>query len=174
MTDPDIAVDGCAGCPCLSRRAFVSRSALGVLGTVFAASCGDGQIGGPTGLGSSTLPGSGLTVTIADHPALASVGGIARVDGNSALPVAVTRTGPTSFLAHSMICPHAGYKPIQIVLNGFECPNHRARFAAEGNWIGGQHTRDLTRYTVVFNAGAGTLTITLPGDLRLTPDGAKR
>jgi Rieske Fe-S protein len=149
-----------------SRRRFVSYAVLASVGA-FLAACGDGSIGGVTGSvggGSQSPPpppgGGGFVVTLADFPALASNGGIARVDGGSSTPIAVTRVNATTYLAFSMICPHAGYKPIGISGNGFECPNHGARFAADGNWIGGQRTRDLNQYTVVFNAGPGTITIT--------------
>jgi cytochrome b6-f complex iron-sulfur subunit len=146
--------DACGGCG-VDRRAFLSKSAMLVAGSLLAASCGDGEIGGVLGPGGTT----GLVVTLADFPALATVGGTARVDGGSSRPVAVTRTGAATFVALSMICPHAGYRPIQITSAGFVCPNHGAEFEADGNWVGGQNTRDLSRFTVVFDAGAGTLTI---------------
>lgn len=148
-----------------SRRRFVTQALLASVGT-FLAACGDGNIGGVTGTGGSGGPppppggNASLTVTLADFPALGADGGIARVDGGSATPVAVTRVNATTYLAFSMICPHAGYKPIGITGAGFECPNHGARFAADGTWTGGQRTFDLAQYTVVFNAGPGTLTIT--------------
>lgn len=144
----------CGGCG-VDRRAFLSQSAMLVAGSLLAASCGDGQIGGVLG----PIGTAGLVVTLADFPSLAAVGGTARVDGGSSRPVAVTRTGASTFVALSMICPHAGYRPIQITAPGFRCPNHGAEFESDGNWVGGQTTRDLTRFTVVFDAGAGTLTI---------------
>jgi Rieske Fe-S protein len=150
-----------------SRREFVNAALLASVGA-FLSACGDGNIGGITGTGGTggTTPppppggAGGFIVTLADFAALASNGGIARVDGNTSTPIAVTRANATTYLAFSMICPHAGYRPIDIVASGFQCPNHGAEFAADGNWTGGQRTRDLTQYTVVFNAGAGTITIT--------------
>lgn len=145
-----------------SRREFVNTALLASVGA-FLAACGDGNIGGVTGTGGPDgppLPGGGnLVVTPADFPALATNGGVARVDGNSSTPVAVTRVNATTYLAFSMICPHAGYRPIEIVASGFECPNHGAQFSAAGGWTGGQRTRDLYQYTAVFDAGPGTLTI---------------
>lgn len=146
--------DACGTCG-VGRRAFLSQSAMLVAGSLLAASCGDGQIGGVLGPGGT----NGLVVTLADFPALGAVGGSARVDDGGSRPVAVTRTGPSSFAAMSMVCPHAGYRPIQIAPPGFKCPNHGAEFAPDGAWVGGQNTRDLPRFTVVFDAGAGTLTI---------------
>ncbi len=123
-----------------------------------ATACGDGEIGsaGPT---APPVLDQTFTIRIADYPALQQVGGIARVDGNTSNPIAVSRLGPSTFAALSMICPHAGYKPIDITTTGFRCPNHGAQFAADGNWTGGQRTRDLQSYPTTYNAGAGTLTI---------------
>lgn len=151
-----------------SRRRFVTASLLASVGA-FLAACGDGNIGGVTGSDGSNQPpppigggggGSGLVVTLANFPSLGTDGGIARVDGLSATPVAVTRVNATTYLAFSMVCPHAGYRPIGITSTGFECPNHGARFAANGNWVGGQRTTDLNQFAVSFNAGSGTLSIT--------------
>jgi Rieske Fe-S protein len=144
----------CGGCG-LDRRAFLSQSAMLVAGSFLAASCGDGEIGGVAGPAGT----AGFVVSLADFPALGSVGGTARVDSGGSRPVAVTRTGATTFIAMSMICPHAGYRPIQIAAPGFYCPNHGAEFAPDGKWVGGQRTSDLPRFTVVYDAGAGTLTI---------------
>lgn len=144
------------------RRQFLTQAALGAM-AAFLAACGDGEIAGVPNDGEIELPPpvlpTGFTIRIADFPALSSVGGIARVDGNTANPIAVSRTGATAFVALSMICPHAGYKPISIVSGGFRCPNHAARFDSTGNWTGGQRTRDLQSYPTVYNAGSGTLTI---------------
>jgi Rieske Fe-S protein len=122
--------------------------------------CGDGEIGGPAGpTVAPPIDGGPFTIAIADFPPLANVGGIARVDGGSATPIAVARLGASSFVAMSMICPHAGYRPISIVPGGFICPNHGAEFETDGQWSGGQPTRDLVLYVVDYDAGAGTLTI---------------
>ncbi len=149
-----------------SRREFVSAALLASVGA-FLAACGDGNIGGATGTtgpGGTPPPppppaGGSLVVTLASFPPLAADGGIARVDGNTSTPIAVTRVNATTYLAFSMICPHAGYRPIEIVGSGFRCPNHGAEFAPNGNWTGGQSTGNLTTYAVVYNGGAGTLTI---------------
>jgi Rieske Fe-S protein len=144
-----------------SRREFLSQAALAAIAAMLTgaiSACGDGEIGG-AGPTAPVVLEQGFTIRIADFPALQQTGGIARVDGNSANPIAVTRTGSSTFVALSMICPHAGYQPISIVSNGFRCPNHGATFAANGSWTGGQRTRALQSYPTVYNAGAGTLTI---------------
>lgn len=150
--------DRCGGCG-VDRRAFLSQSAMLVAGSLLAASCGDGDIGGAGGIFLPPGGTTGLVIRLADFPALASVGGTVRVDSGGSRPVAVTRTGPATFVALSMICPHANFSPIQITAPGFRCPNHGAQFAPDGEWVGGQPTGNLGRFSVVYDAGAGTLTI---------------
>ncbi len=145
-----------------SRRQFIAQSTLAAVAAAltasFASACGDGQIGGAGPTAPPVLE-TGFTVRIADFPALQQVGGIARVDSNAANPIAVSRLSANTFAALSLICPHAGYKPLNITSGGFRCPNHGALFAADGNWTGGQRTRDMQSYPATYNAGAGTLTI---------------
>ncbi len=144
----------CAGCG-LSRREFVERGTLAAV-AAFLAACG-GPIPGvdnPLGPGGGT---GSLTIRIADYPALANVGGIARVNTSGA-PVAVVRQSAGTFVAFSMSCPHAG-TTINIVGSGFVCPNHGARFNAGGAWTGGQSTSSLQSVPVTYDAAAGTLTL---------------
>jgi Rieske Fe-S protein len=142
---------------CLSRRAFVGQSTLLAVGALLAG-CGDGQIG-PGGNPLAATPGAGGTTTIrvADYPPLASVGGIARVSTAGA-PVAVVRTGASTFAAFSMACPHQG-ATISISGNGFRCPSHGATFNASGAWTGGQSTGSLVSVSATYDAAAGTLTL---------------
>ena len=147
-----------------SRRQFLSQTALAAAAAVLTtalAACGDGNIGGAevTGPTTTPVPPKGLTIRIADFPALQQTGGTARVDGGTATPIAVTRIGASSFVALSMVCPHAGFSPIDIVAGGFRCPNHGATFASDGVWTGGQPTTRLQSYPTVYSASAGTLTI---------------
>ena len=151
---------GCGpACACnaaVPRRAFLQRGALGAVGALVASACGDRDIGGtyPT----DPFPTTPLTVRIADFPALATVGGSARVDGGSAKPVAVVRTAANSYTALSLVCPHQG-ATVDVSGTGFKCPSHLAEFAADGTWIGGKQTGDLTILGLTLDATAGTLTI---------------
>ena len=99
-----------------------------------------------------------LTVTLSQFPALANVGGIARVDDGTGTPIAVARTGTSTFVALSMVCTHQG-STLNIVSGGFLCPNHGATFNASGVWTGGQQTTNLVTFPCTYNASAGTLTI---------------
>ena len=141
-----------------ARREFVARAALAALGTFVLNACGDGVIGGPLGLSANPLPVP-LVITVGDFPALAAVGGTARVDAGSVWPIAVTRTGAASFVALSMICPHQSFRPIDITTTGFRCPNHGARFGETGVHVGGQPTSDLRSYVTAYEVATDTLTI---------------
>jgi Rieske Fe-S protein len=142
---------GCPGCRHLDRRTFLAESTLAAVATLLAA----------CGVGGSTGPGSGLplTVKVSDYPVLATVGGMARVDTGSGIPVAAVRATETSFAAFSLICPHQGFL---VNINGgtsFLCSGHGARFNAAGQWTGGQPTGNLTSLSASFDQVAGTLVI---------------
>lgn len=156
----------CAGCSCgagcgdgLSRRDFVARSTLAAV-AAFLAACGNGQIGMTAPGGTTASPGgsAGMTVVLSQFPALATVGGIARVDGGAGSPVALVRTSATAFAAFSMVCPHQG-STINITSTGFKCPNHGAMFDKNGAWTGGQQTTSLTSYPTTYDSAAGTVLI---------------
>jgi Rieske Fe-S protein len=102
----------------------------------------------------ATLSGS---LTIADYGGLANVGGVALVSVEGS-PVAVVRTGATTFLALSRICPHQG-ATINLSGSGFKCPRHGAEFSLQGTWTGGEPTSNLRSYPTNYDSGTGILTI---------------
>lgn len=143
-------MNDCSNC---SRRDFLSAGTMAAVGALLAA-CTSGE----GGFAPTSPSGVSLTVTLANFPALANVGGIARVT-SSGSPVAVVRTADTTYRAFSMVCPHRG-TTINITGSGFRCPNHGATFNANGVWTGGQRTNGLFELTVSQNLSAGTITIT--------------
>ncbi len=150
-------------CPCggnLPRRAFISRGALGTIGAFVLSACGDRNIGGtyPT----DPFPTTPFTIKLSDFPQLAPIGGMARLDGGTGQPVALVRTGTASFEAVSLVCPHQGAIVELAGSPAFRCPSHLAEFAADGTWIGGHQTGDLTQLGVTFDPNAGTVTINGP------------
>lgn len=134
----------------LDRRELVTRGTL-ALAAVMLAGCG-GDATGPE------LTGS-FTVRVADHPALATDGGVALVTGPGNFPVAVVRQGG-SYLAVSRVCTHQGnIVNVNAGAGGYLCPGHGARFALDGTWLGGQSTTNLRRLSSSFDAASGLLTI---------------
>jgi Rieske Fe-S protein len=145
----------CSACAGIDRRAFLAQTALAGV-AAFLAGCAAGS--GTTGPSAFTGP---LTISVADFPALASVGGIARVDagGRGSSPVAAVRVSDAQYAAFSMVCPHQG-ATIGIVGSGFLCPQHGARFSANGTWVGGQPASNLHQLTAQFDSATRELTIT--------------
>jgi len=138
------------------RRGFLSVSAASVLTVLLTNACG-GSAGGDGGGGVITGPVS-YSILVSNYPALANVGGIARVD-NGGTPIAAVRTGADTFAAFSLICPHRG---CTVGINGlaFRCPCHGAMFASSGVWTGGQQTTNLAAFSTSYDAATDTLTIT--------------
>lgn len=143
--------------PCVDRRAFLASSTMMAVGALLATACGDGQIGG----GVTGPTNVNATVKISDYPALATVGGIAKLNG-TATAVAVVRTSSTQFRAFSMVCPHQ-QTVVGIFNGGFLCPNHEARYSSTGAVLAqpsdGGTTSPLKEFTVQADLTAGTLTI---------------
>jgi nitrite reductase/ring-hydroxylating ferredoxin subunit len=124
--DVGIPVEG------VDRRTFLSRAMMSAAMLALAACAG----------ADSLSPFSGkATVHISDYPALATVGGVALATLNGSL-VALVRDTPTSVVALSRVCPHAG-GTIDTSTGGFTCPRHGARFSLTGTWLGGQRTSNM-------------------------------
>jgi Rieske Fe-S protein len=145
---------------CLSRRAFLTKSTLAVVGAAVAAGCGDGDIGGSF---TSPLPSGPTSVKVSTLPALATVGQLVVIPPATKL-IAVKRTGPTTFLAMSMVCTHEG-SAINLTGNSFECPNHGSRFDSNGSVTrqpqgASGSAATLIRYTTSYDAATDILTIT--------------
>jgi nitrite reductase/ring-hydroxylating ferredoxin subunit len=135
----------------LGRREFLSRTALAGVAAVLAA-CGGSD---PTGV---TNGPASISVTLAEFSALSTVGGIAAVGTVRSSPVAVVRTGATSYLALSRVCTHEGCI-INVVSNGFACPCHGSAFNSQGGVTNGPAGSPLGRLTATLSADGTTLTI---------------
>ena len=137
---PSLAVD---------RRELLAQGALSAVAALLSSAC-RGLARGPRNVH--------VTVTLAGHPALDHVGGVAALAGVET-PIAVVRSGAATFRAFSLVCPHAG-STLNLVGSGFRCPNHFATFDSRGANTGGQRTSDLYEFTVTHDARAGTITLT--------------
>lgn len=133
----------------IGRRTFLVQSALMAAAAALAA-CGGADTTAPT-----LSPGTSINVN--SYAALANVGGIAMVSVSGA-QLAIVRTGATTFVALSRVCPHQGGTVNQNG-SGFLCPNHGAQFSSTGQWVGGQPTGSLHSYTTSYDAGTATLSI---------------
>jgi Rieske Fe-S protein len=154
---------GCAGCGSASegeiaaftvergitRRVFLERGALAAA-AVMLASCVASDSTGPNLSGKTTID-------VSSYAALANVGGVALVSIEGS-PFAIVRTGATSFLALSRICPHQGGL-IVTTSTGFRCTEHGATFSSTGTWTGGQRTSSMRSYPTSYDAATSTLTV---------------
>jgi len=144
-----VPFSGCDGC--LSRRAFLTQSAIAAATAAFLAACGDGDIGAG---GAITVPVINATITVSAFPGLATVGTLVLVDGLRA----VKRTGATTFVAFSRACTHQGF-PLDLQGSGFFCNNHGSQFDNNGNVIVGPATQNLTQLATSYDPATDILTI---------------
>jgi Rieske Fe-S protein len=142
----------------VDRRTFLSAATMAAVLTALDACSGLTSPGG----GFNGAYGGPITVTLANFSALSSVGGVARVDGGSGAPTALYRTSASSFMALAMVCPHAGYYPIDITSSGFFCPVHGSSFSKSGGVQGGPSPSGLSTFSTTYNATAGTVTVNRP------------
>lgn len=154
--------------PVLTRRDFVAATMLTAIAATLTA-CGTGELTAaekllaaeqqtpskptpttptPAGNGNPTVGANQIGVTVASYPALATVGGVARV--NASPPIGLARTA-TGFVAYSLKCPHQGTTCNVVGTTSWLCPNHDATFASTGSWTGGQRTTNLVARTVTAN-----------------------
>jgi cytochrome b6-f complex iron-sulfur subunit len=106
--------------------------------------------------------GGPFTVTLADFSVLATIGGVARVDGGTGAPTALYRSTATAFIALSMVCPHQGFSPIDITSTGFYCPGHGSQFSKGGAVLSGPAASNLTTFPATYSSAAGTVAIDRP------------
>lgn len=144
-----MSVDAASVADGIGRRTFLVQSALMAAAAALAA-CGGADTTAPT-------LSAGTSINVNNFAALANVGGIAMVTVSGA-QLAIVRTGATTFVALSRVCPHQG-STVNQSGNGFVCPNHGAQFNATGQWVGGQPTGSLHSYTTSYDAGTTTLSI---------------
>ena len=140
-----------------SRREFVARAAALFVGSAFAIACGE-HPWSPAEPLINNLGAQGTTVVLADYPALARDGGIAAITVSGGVPVALVRQSSSKSVAFWMSCPHLG-TIIDVHGSGFECPNHLARFGADGSWTGGQLAGHLASVPVTYDVSRGTVTL---------------
>jgi Rieske Fe-S protein len=135
------------------RREFLTVSAASVLTVLLTDACGGSA--GDAGIVAGPVS---FSVQVSSYPALANVGGIARVD-NGSIPIGAVRTSADTFAALFLICPHRGCT-VGITGSSFRCPCHGATFASTGVWTGGQQTSSLAAFSTSYDATTDTLTIT--------------
>ena len=137
----------------LDRREFLSRATLASVAAILAACSGGGLTG------TEVTPGpSSITVKLSDFPSLSTIGGIAAVGTVLLSPVAIVRTGQSSYLALSRVCTHQSCV-INVGSTSFSCPCHGSRFDSQGNVTNGPANRPLGRLAAALSADGTSLTV---------------
>ena len=150
----DDAPPGCSGCARVDRRAFLNTATMLSVGALLAA-CGDGVFDGPTSI--ADILRDPIRIDPALYPSLAQIGGRAIIAPVDRAPMVVQTIGIKQYRAFSLQCPHKGTL-LDATVDGFTCPNHGARFAVDGAWLGGQGTSDMLPIAVAVEP-AGTLLV---------------
>lgn len=136
---------------CVNRRQFLAAAATASAALV-AAACGDGDISGVARI--IPLPTGPVTIKVGDHPGLANVGVIVKVDA-----IGVKRTAASTFEAMSLLCTHQSC-PVTITSNTqLDCPCHFSRFDGNGAVLRGPAKEPLPRFNTSYNSATDVLTI---------------
>lgn len=93
-----------------------------------------------------------ISVRVRDIAALKEVGSSVRVGVFQGQPVALARTGPSSFIAFSLLCPHQQFR-VQKDGEGWICKAHGSKFEANGDLNFGPATTGLPRVKAKFSKG---------------------
>ncbi len=133
----------------ISRRSFIA----GVCAVV---ALGGSEVPAAANAAVKKLPGGRLSVDLKAVPALATVGGTTRVGSIKGVPVAITRTGTSQYIAFNLLCPH---QKIAVTQNekGWVCNAHGSEFEANGDLVLGPATAGLARVPMKISKGKATI-----------------
>ena len=102
------------------------------------------------------LPGGRISVNLKAVPALAKVGGAAKIGSVKGVPVAIARTGTFKYIAFNLLCPHQGVTVTQNE-KGWVCNAHGSEFEADGDLVLGPATSGLARVPMKISKGLATI-----------------
>jgi Rieske Fe-S protein len=97
-----------------------------------------------------------ISVKLKGIPELSKVGGSVSVGNVKGKPVAITRTGDTTYVAFSLSCPHQGVK-VSWEGDGWVCNAHGSKFEVDGDLVLGPATTRLARVPMKINKGIATI-----------------
>lgn len=122
-----------------------------------------------TGLGSlpaaantavKKLANGRVSVTLKRIPELAKVGGSVGIGNVKGRPVGITRTGASSYIAFSLLCPHQQVT-VSKTESGWICESekggHGSEFKANGELVLGPATSRLARVPIKVSRGIATV-----------------
>ena len=129
--------------------------------TLFAGACAILALGG-SGIPAAAqsvvkkLPGGKLSVKLKDLPELANVGGAVKIGSIKGVPVAISRSTATKYVAFNLLCPHQQF-PVERDEQGWVCKSHGSQFEPDGDLTFGPATTALKRVTIKVSRGVATI-----------------
>jgi Rieske Fe-S protein len=93
-----------------------------------------------------------LSIRVRDISALKEVGSSVRVGVLKGQPVALARTGPSDFVAFTLICPHQEFRVVKDGA-GWLCKAHGSKFESNGDLNFGPATTGLPQVPAKFSRG---------------------
>ena len=101
-------------------------------------------------------PGGKLTIRVRDISKVVAVGSSVQIGKVKGQPVALLRSGPSTFSAFSLLCPHQG---ITVVKDGegWVCNAHGSKFEKDGELNFGPATTALAPVPVKVKSGVITI-----------------
>jgi Rieske Fe-S protein len=133
----------------ISRRSFIA----GVCAVV---ALGGSELPASANTAVKKLPGGRLSVNLKAVPALAKVGGAAKIGSIKGVPVAIARIGTSKYIAFNLLCPHQGVTVTQNE-KGWVCNAHGSEFEADGDLVLGPATSGLARVPMKISKGLATI-----------------
>ena len=133
----------------ISRRSFIA----GVCAVV---ALGGSELPASANTAVKKLPGGRISVNLKAVPALAKVGGAAKIGSVKGVPVAIARTGTSNYIAFNLLCPH---QKVTVTQNekGWVCNAHGSEFEADGDLVLGPATSGLARVPMKISKGLATI-----------------
>jgi len=133
----------------ISRRSFIA----GVCAVV---ALGGSELPAAANVAVKKLPGGRLSVDLKAVPALAKVGGAAKIGSVKGVPVAIARTGTAKYIAFNLLCPH---QKVTVTQNGkgWVCNAHGSEFESDGDLALGPATTGLARVPMKISKGLATI-----------------
>ena len=97
-----------------------------------------------------------LSVRVRDIPALKKVGGSIKIGDIKGQPVALARTGTSSYVAFSLLCPHQGVT-VTKTSEGWACFSHGSKFEPNGDLNFGPATTGLPSIPIKVTRGVAVV-----------------
>ncbi len=141
----------------ISRRNFLKKSAVGVVGGIAILSSFDlGKLAAASKKAAYKKSGDDIVIKLSDpkNADLAKVGGSVMLDDDNML----IRISQSQFLGVNLICRHKGCT-VDLQGDKFVCPCHGSEYTLEGKVTQGPSKGNLKTYETIFDSGAGTVTV---------------